>query len=154
MSDVGDSFYFDDNNIAHRVSSVSYSQNGESASTFCNREFEIDSEDELIYVPIKLVDRTEVCAECERSHSYISYERFNFEPEDSDYKFFIRASLRLGDKKGMIISETVGADSLEEAKSKIEDAYSMAEVHQYIYIVKSREYTDWNVVTDKRMNKP
>jgi hypothetical protein len=154
MSGVGNSFYFDNDNIAHRVSSVSYSQDGGSASTFCSREFEIDSEDELMYVPLKLVDRTEICAECERSHSYISYERFNSEPEDIDYKFFIRASLKLGDKKGMIISETVGADSLEGAKSKIEDAYSMAEVLQYIYIVRSREYTDWEVITDERMYKP
>jgi hypothetical protein len=120
MIEVCDSFYISNDRDAHRVASVSYSQDGESVSTFCGNEFEIESQKEIIEVPIRLLRKDEVCAECERNHSFINYERFNFDEEEFEYKFFFRATIRLGDKKGFMISETVGADTESEARDKIE----------------------------------
>lgn len=150
MVEVCDSFYISNDRDAHRVASVSYSQDGESVSTFCGNEFEIESQKEIIEVPIRLLRKDEVCAECERNHSFINYERFNFDEEEFEYKFFFRATIRLGDKKGFMISETVGADTESEARDKIESMYSAADEYIVHYLSRSDEYGIWNILVDNR----
>lgn len=150
MVEVCDSFYISNDKDAHRVASVSYSQEGESVSTFCGNEFEIESQKEIIEIPIRLLRKDEVCAECERNHSFINYERFNFDEEEFEYKFFFRATIRLGDKKGFMISETVGADTESEARDKIESMYSAADEYIVHYLSRSDEYGIWNILVDNR----
>lgn len=149
---VSDSFY-KNNSIIHRVGSVSYSQDGESVRTFCSKEFELESEDDVFSVPIALVDRTEICVECERNHSHIRHDRFNFDDEGDQhkYKFFIKADLKVGEKRGFTVQETVEADSINEAKSSLEHDYEMAELYKYHYISRSENYGEWEVLVDERI---
>lgn len=149
---VSDSFY-ENNSVIHRVGSVSYSQDGESVRTFCSKEFDLKSEDDAFSVPISLVDRTEICVECERNHSHIRYDRFNFDDSknQSEYKFFIKADVRVGEKRGFTVQETVEADSIDEAKSSLEQDYEMAELYKYYYISRSRSYGEWEVLVDERV---
>ena len=147
--EISDNFY-SKGSISHRVSSVSYNSQGESVGTFCDESFPIDSEEEIFSIPIKLLDRTEVCIECERNYSYIGYDQFNFQDNDKEYKFFVQATLKLGEKKGIVIQETVEADSVEEAKSLVEDSYERADLHKYYYIARAENYGQWDILTDKR----
>lgn len=150
MTQVCDSFYISDDKDAHRVSSVSYSQEGESVSTFCGNEFKIENPGEIFEIPIRLLREDEVCAECERNHSLINYKRFNFDKEEFEYKFFFRATIRVGDEKGFMISETVGAESESEARDKIESMYSSADEYIVHYLSRSNEYGNWDVLVDNR----
>lgn len=150
MTEVCDSFYISDDKDAHRVSSVSYSKDGESVSTFCGGKFAIEDEEEIIDIPTRLLRKDEVCAECERNYSFINYERFNFDKEDFEYKFFFRMTVRIGDKKGFMTSETVGADSESEARNKIESMYSAANEYIVHYLSQSDEYGVWDVLVDNR----
>lgn len=146
---VSDNFYSQESTV-HRVASVSYSEDGESVRTFCDESFPIEDKEEVFSVPIKLLDRTEICIECERSHSHIRYNQFNFEDKNKEYKFFVKATLKLGDRKGFIVQETVEADSVEEAKNLIEEEYKKAELYRYYYISRTEKYGEWDVLTDER----
>jgi len=148
MTDVHDSFYLSDDKDAHRVSSVSYSEDGRSVSTFCGNEFDIENRREITEIPIKLLRKDEVCVECERNHSFINYERFNFHKEEFAYKFFFRVTIRVGGNRGFTVSKTVGADTESEARSKIKSMYSATDEHKVHYLARSNQYGVWDVLVD------
>lgn len=148
MTEVHDSFYISNNKDVHRVASVSYSKDGESVSTFCGDEFEIENQREITEVPIRLLRKDEVCAECEQSHSFINYERFNFDEEEFAYKFFFRVTIQVGDNRGFMLSETVSADTKSEAKDKIKSMYSAADEYIVHYLSRSDEYGVWDILVD------
>lgn len=143
-----DSFY-NENPIFHRVASIGYSQRGESVSTFCRREFNIEDKKDIVSVPISLLDENEVCIECERNYGHIRYDSFNFEDGLGRFKFFARFCIRVGDEKGFVVQETTEADSVEEAKDSIDKEYEMAEIQEYYYISRSKKYGNWEVLLDK-----
>lgn len=151
MSDLRDSFYIDDNSNAHRASSVGYSKDSTSVSTFCDSKFEIESKKELDFIPIRLLSKDEICVKCEQNYQRINHNRFNFtDDEDYEYIFFVKFIIKFGDRSGSVITETVGADCEEEAKNKIENKYDLVKIYKYNYISKSGEYGEWKVTTDNR----
>lgn len=145
---VCDNFYFSQSSVFHRISSCGYSESREYVRTFCGCEFDISGDSELISVPIRLLDRTEVCVECERNYSHIQHNRFNFD-EDGDYKFFMDFDIKTGGKRGERIRETVETDSLEDAKDMIVSKYDMAEIYNFNYISRSEKYGEWDVLVNE-----
>lgn len=152
MEDVASTSLYEDNSIIHRVASISHGLDGVSIRSFCDSEFDVEHNNEIFSVPIRLLDRTEICIECERNYSHVTYNRFDFGSADDngEYKFFIKASLKVGDKRGFIVQETVVADSVEKARSLVEKSYEQANVYNYYYISRSVEYGEWEVLTDNR----
>lgn len=154
MSDVKDTLYIDSNSNIHRVSSVAYSSDCLTAETFCRSSFEISDKSELEHIHIRLLRNEELCVKCERDYQRINYNRFNFDNDESDYIFYLRFSLRYGDDKGGIKTQTVSSNCEEDARNKIENEYDKCEIYEYEYISKYNKNNEWIVTTDNRKYRP
>lgn len=152
MEDVASTSLYENNSIIHRVASTSHGLDGVSIRSFCDSEFDVEHNNEIFSVPIRLLDRTEICIECERNYSHVTCNRFDFGSADDngEYKFFIKASLKVGNNRGLVVQETVVADSLEMARNSFEKIYEKSDVYNYHYISRSAEYGKWEVLTDDR----
>lgn len=126
-------------NEYHVSSSTRYSENTIKSVTFCNEEIEIESEEDYIHVPIRILKQNNLCKDCMRKIKLINYDRFpNSYDYTGEYKFIIRAIIDTGYKTGMVHTEVIPADNINDAKKRFEDKiYNKENTINYVRISKS-----------------
>lgn len=138
------------NNTYHINASTSYRRNETKINTFCDESINITDINERIKIPLNLLDKTELCWDCQRKIELINYNRFPYTYDYAgEFEFTIRASIKIGNKRGISKIEVIPADTVEKAKEKFEEIYTSSMNITYNRISKSKNISSIETIYEQ-----